>query len=343
MEKGKKGRRPFPVLRPPSSLLKPAYPTTLPAQTAPHHADQPYDRISTTHGTIAARAVSFHGQLLSGVTPLQLAQNGLYYKPLGPNNRAACCFACGTTTPLTTFLRAPIEEIPRLHTENCMWQIIYRDLKSHFENPDSVSQSTTTSTKSPPTHHRLPSNSLPPKATISNLSIQYEESPAAGPTTLTRPPPTPLPQPQPQPQPHRQPSQQAGSPHPLQLAQTATSPPQLQKPTYASVIQRAPTSLAQPTPKTHQPAPPLKFTLTIEDLHRRFHNKPPPFKDDKKTRKHPANRARNKPASAAHSLARFLHSALPAFSGFLSEMQPNPDSRYPSHLKFHNSRAMKAA
>ncbi|KAJ5876397.1 uncharacterized protein N7529_001981 [Penicillium soppii] len=78
MEKGKKGRRPFPVLRPPSSLLKPAYPTTLPAQTAPHHADQPYDRISTTHGTIAARAVSFHGQLLSGVTPLQLAQNGLY-------------------------------------------------------------------------------------------------------------------------------------------------------------------------------------------------------------------------------------------------------------------------
>ncbi|KAJ5337389.1 uncharacterized protein N7506_005411 [Penicillium brevicompactum] len=335
MEKGKKGRRPFPVLRPPSSLLKPAYPTTLPAQTAPHHADQPYDRISTTHGTIAARAVSFHGQLISGVTPLQLAQNGLYYKPLGPNNRAACCFACGTTTPLTAFLRAPIEEIPRLHTENCMWQIIYRDLKSHFENPDPVSQSTTTSAKSTPTHHHLPSNRLPPKATISNLSIQYERSPAAGPTTFTRPPPTLLPQPQL--------SQQAGSPHPLQLAQTATSPPQLQKPTYASVIQRAPTSSAQPTSKTHQPAPPFKFTLTIEDLHRRFHNKPPPFKDDKKTRKHPANRARNKPASETHSLARFLHSALPAFSRFLSEMQPNPDSRYPSHLKFHNSRAMKAA
>ncbi|CAI7668020.1 unnamed protein product [Penicillium crustosum] len=321
MEKGKKGRRPFPVLRPPSSLLKPAHPTTLPAQTAPQHADQPYDRISTTHGTIAARAVSYHGQLLSGVTPLQLAQNGLYYKPLGPNNRAACCFACGTTTPLTTFLRAPIEEIPRLHTENCMWQIIYRDLKSHFENPDPVSQSTTTSAKSTPTHPHLPSNRLPPKATISNLSIQH--------------PPTPLPQPLP--------SQQAGSPHPLQLAQTATSPPQPQKPTYASVIQHAPTSLAQPTPKTHQPASPLKSTLTIEDLHRRFHNKPPPFKDEKKTRKQSANLARNKPASATHSLARFLHSALPAFSRFLSELQPNPDSRYPSHLKFHNSRAMKAA
>jgi hypothetical protein len=135
MEKGKKGRRPFPVLRPPSSLLKPAYPTTLTAQTAPHHADQPYDRISTTHSTIAARAVSFHGQLLSGVTPLELAQNGLYYKPLGLNSRAACCFACGTTTPLTTFLRAPIEKIPRLHTENCIWQIIYRDLKSLLKIP----------------------------------------------------------------------------------------------------------------------------------------------------------------------------------------------------------------
>ena len=341
MEKGKKGRRPFPVLRPPSSLLKPAYPTTLPAQTAPHHADQPYDRISTTHGTIAARAVSFHGQLLSGVTPLQLAQNGLYYKPLGPNNRAACCFAGGTTTPLTTFLRAPIKKITRLHKENCMWQIIYRDLKALFENPDSVPQSTTTSTKSPPANH-LPSNRSSLKATNSNLNIQCQASSAA---TLTWLPPTLQPQPQPQPQPQLQlqPSKQASSPHPLQPAQTATFPPQLQKPTYASVIQRVPTSLAQPTPKTHQPAPPFKFTLTIEDLHRRFHNKPPPFKDDKKTRKHPANRARNKPASATHSLAKFLHSALPAFSRFLSEMQPNPDSRYPSHLKFHNSRAMKAA
>lgn len=339
MEKGKKGRRPSPVLRPPSSLLKPAYPTTLPAQTAPHHADQRYDRIATTHGTIAARAVSFHGQLLSGVTPFQLAQNGLYYKPLGPSNRAACCFACGTTTPLTTFLRAPIEEIPRLHIENCMWQIIYRDLKSHFEIPDSVSQSTTTSTKSTPTHHHLPSNRLPPKATISNLSIQYEESPAAGSTTPTRPPPTPLPQPLPQPQPQLQlqPSKQASSPHPLQPAQTATFPPQLQKPTYASVIQHAPTSLAQPTSKTHQPALPLKSTLTIEDLHRRFHNKPPPSKDDKKARIHPANRVRKKPASATHSLTRLLHSALPAFSRFLAEMQPDPDSRCPSNLKFHKA------
>jgi hypothetical protein len=247
MEKGKKGRRPFPVLRPPSSLLRPAYPTTLPAQTAPHHTDQPYDRISTTHGTIAARAVSFHGQLLSGVTPLELAQNGLYYKPLGLNSRAACCFACGTTTPLTTFLRTPIEKIPPLHTENCMWQIIYRDLKSLFEKPDSVSQSTTTSTKSPLTHHHLPSNRLPPKATISNLSIQCQESPAASPTTLITPQSRPQPRPQPQPHPHPQTSQQSGSPHPLQLAQTAASPPQLQNPTYASVIQRAPTSLAQPT------------------------------------------------------------------------------------------------
>ncbi|CAI7635288.1 unnamed protein product [Penicillium discolor] len=315
----RKGRRPFPVLRPPSSLLEPANPTTPPAQTAPHRTDQPYDRISTTHGTIAARAVSFHGQLLSGVTPLELAQNGLYYKPLGLNDRTACCFACGTTTPLTTFLRAPIEKTPRLHTENCMWQIIYRDLKSLFETSDSVSQPTTTSTGSPPAHH-LPFNGSPLKATNSNLSIQCQASPAA---TLTRLPPTLDPQPQPQPQP--QPSQQGSSPHPLRPAQTAISPPQLRKPTYASVIQNAPTSLEEPTPKTHQPAPPLKSTLTIEDLHRRFHNKPSPFKDDKKTRKFPANRA-----------------TLPAFSRFLAEMQPNPDSRCPSQLKAH-SRAMKAA
>ncbi|KAJ5972500.1 uncharacterized protein N7479_002418 [Penicillium vulpinum] len=220
-KKGKKGRRPFPILHPLSSLLKPAFPTTLPVQTAPYHADQPYDRISTTHGTIAARA------LLGGVTPLELAQNGLYHKPLGLNSRAVCCFAYGTTTPLTTFLRAPIEKyytIPRLHTENCIWQIIYRDLKSLFE-PDSVSQSITTSTKSPPNYHYLPSNRVPPKTIISNISIQCQESPAAGPTTLTRLLPPPQPRPQPHPHPHPQPLQQAGSPYPLQLAQTTTSLP----------------------------------------------------------------------------------------------------------------------
>ncbi|KAI2696872.1 hypothetical protein CBS147332_8835 [Penicillium roqueforti] len=106
MEKGKKGRRPFPVLRPPSSLLKPAYPTTLPAQTAPPHADQPYDHISTTHGTIAARAVSFHGQLLSGVTPLQLAQNGLYYSYQTPTNPATST-AYSTATVATSRLSSP--------------------------------------------------------------------------------------------------------------------------------------------------------------------------------------------------------------------------------------------
>ncbi|CAG8946996.1 unnamed protein product [Penicillium salamii] len=245
MEKGKKGRRPFP----------------------------PYDRISTTHGTIAARAVSFYGQLLSSVTPLQLAQNGLYYKLLGLNNQAACYFACRTTTPLTIFLRAPIKETLRLHTENYIWQIIYYDLKSYFENPNPVFQSTNTSIKSTPIYHHFPSNRLPSKTTTSNLTI----------------------------------------------------------------------SLAQPTYKPYQPVAPLKFTLTIEDLHCCFHNKPPPFKDDKKTRNHLANRACNKRASAIHSLVRFLHSALPAFSRFLSEMQPNLDSRCPSHLKVHNSRAIRAA
>ncbi|CAG8243718.1 unnamed protein product [Penicillium salamii] len=178
----------------------------------------PYNRISTIYGTIAARAVSFHGQLLSGVIPLELAQNGLYYKPIGLNSRAARCFACGTTTPLTTFLRAPIEKIPRLHAESCIWQIIYRNLKSLFDKPDSVSQPTTTSTKSPPTHHHLPSNRSPLKATISDLGIQCQASPSI---TITRL----LPTPQPQPQPQLQPLQQAGSPHSLQSAQTATSPP----------------------------------------------------------------------------------------------------------------------
>jgi hypothetical protein len=92
--------------------------------------------------------------------------------------------------------------------------------------------------------------------------------------------------------------------------------------------------------RTFLPANPI---LTIEDLHLRFHNKPSPFHLENKTSQRSIKRTRNKTASVTQSLSRFLASALPAFSRFLTEMQPKSDTSYPSHPQFHYSRAMRAA
>ena len=90
----------------------------------PHRSVQPIFRISTTHYTIAARALSFQGRVVTGVTPLQLAQNGVYYRVFEDFGESVCCFACSRPTPLYTFQRVPIEKV-RLHQDDCIWKIIY--------------------------------------------------------------------------------------------------------------------------------------------------------------------------------------------------------------------------
>lgn len=128
--------KPFSTLRRPSSLLNSANHTAPPDRTTPHSNDKPPLHISTTYSAIADRALSFHRQVLTGVTPLRLAQNGLHYKRLPEfGGGTACCFACGSTTTLATLQRAPIEEAQALHLADCIWQIICRDLKPVFEKP----------------------------------------------------------------------------------------------------------------------------------------------------------------------------------------------------------------
>ena len=129
--------KPLSALRRPSSLLNSAKPTAPPDRTTPHSNDKPPLQISTTYSTIAARALSFHRQVLTGITPLQLAQNGLHYKRLPEfGGSTACCFACGSTTPLATLQRTHIEKMRDLHLVDCIWQIICRDLKPVFEKPE---------------------------------------------------------------------------------------------------------------------------------------------------------------------------------------------------------------
>ncbi|KUM55337.1 hypothetical protein ACN42_g11978 [Penicillium freii] len=320
--------KPLSALRRPSSLLKSANPSAPPNRTTPHPNDEPLHQIPITYSTIAARALSFHRQVLTDVTPLQLAQNGLYCKP-SRSGGSACCFACGSTILLYTLQDNPIEEMQQLHLANCIWQIICRDLKPTFERPNMVTPSDTASPSQRPPPESAPASILPDEPSTMNIDIAPEQS-----TTIPEPGPQ-------QPQPTCS-SEVSQPPQPLYSTPPVTSTPD-QQPTYASVLQRPKLCLPQPTSNTYQSVPSPERTLTIEDLYRRFHNKPSPFQLNKKTSKSSASRARNKKASASQSLARFLISALPAFSRLLAEMQPAADDCWRPYRGTHYSRAMKAA
>ncbi|KAJ5982661.1 hypothetical protein N7451_012761 [Penicillium sp. IBT 35674x] len=306
--------------------------------------DEDYFLVSITYdySTITARARSFQGVVLTGVTPLQLAQNGFYYRPSGVSN-AACCFACQSTKHLSTFQCTPFEEVQQLHEEDCIWQIISCDLKHHLGTPNKPPSSITafpSPKRSTPT-----ANSSTQTTDDSGIKSRTQSTPNTSTTAKERSntnfdcrsnplPATTDPEPQ-RPRP-------TCSPQPLQPTPNIISSPHSQQLTYASILQHPTTSSPQSSPKPDEPIPPAKPALTIEDLHRRFHNKPSPFQLENKTSRRSIKRLR-KTASATQSLSRFLASALPAFARFLTETQSNPDTCYPSPPQFHYSRAMRAA
>jgi hypothetical protein len=340
----REGRKPFPPLRRPSAISKSATPPTPPELPAPQRTVQEKFSISTTYSTTTARALSFQGQVLNGVTPLQLAQNGFHYQPHVSSGGLACCFACQKFKRLDSFQCVPFQETQLPHSRDCLWQAIYNDLKQHSETADTFTPSTNARPppRSTPLHHAS-SNSAPLKKITTNASTQTSNlSTPTVPTTVendlyTQPPYTTTINPEPQ----LPPTSHAPQPH--QTIPSVTSSHQNQQETYASVLQRPATSIPQPIPLAEEPTLPAKPILTIEDLHRRFHNRPSPFQVKNKTSQRTIKRTRNKSASATQSLSKFLASTLPAFSRFLTEMQPKSDTCYPSHTQVHYSRAMRAA
>ncbi|KAJ5642278.1 hypothetical protein N7490_006278 [Penicillium lividum] len=351
-------RRPSPIPEAANPAISPEYPNVEDFFLAEDYShdeddshveddshDEDYFLISITYdySTITARARSFQGIVLAGATPLQLAQNGFYYRPSGVSN-VAYCFACQSTQHLSTFQCTPFEEVQQLHEEDCIWQIISCDLKHHLGTPNkalssttafsSPERSTTTADSSTQTTDdysaKSPTQSTPITYTTAkerlNTNLDCRSNPLPA---IIDPEP-----------------QQPPTSHSPQLHQTTPSITSLapnQQTTYASVLQRPVTSIPQPTPPVQEPFLPANPILTIEDLHLRFHNKPSPFQLENKTSQRSIKRTRNKTASITHSLSRFLASALPAFSRFLTEMQPKSDTSYPSHPQFHYSRAMRAA
>ncbi|KAI2699026.1 hypothetical protein CBS147354_9840 [Penicillium roqueforti] len=106
-------RRPSPILEAANPAISPEYPNVEDFSLAEDDShDEDYFLVSITYdySTITARARSFQGIVLAGATPLQLAQNGFYYRPSGVSNMA-CCFAYQSTKHLSTFQCTPFEEV----------------------------------------------------------------------------------------------------------------------------------------------------------------------------------------------------------------------------------------
>lgn len=343
------GRKPFPPLRRPSSISKPATSPTPPDRRAPQRTVQEKFFISTTYSTIAARALSFQGQVLIGVTPLQLAQNGFHYQTYS-NGGLACCFACQSAQRLDSFQHAPFQETQQLHSMDCIWQAIYSDLKQHLESADTLLPITDTfpsprqAAPSPcasSNNEQLNKTTVAPSSQTRSGSTQTvvttaEECSNENLNSRVHPPSATI-----NPKSHSPPPTYTTKP--LRPTPTTTRPPQSHQPTYASVLRHPTTTLHPSIPKNRNPVPSTGPILTIEDLHHRFHNKPSPFQLKDRGNQRANKRSRNNTASATQSLSRFLASALPAFSRFLTEMRPKSDTRYPSQSLFHHSRATRAA
>jgi hypothetical protein len=162
------GRKPFPPLRRPSSISKPATPP--PTRTIYPTTYRPGEILYLDLlFTIAARALSFQGQVLNGVTPLQLAQNGFHYKPYPRFGGLACCFACQSFKRLDSFQSAPFRETQQLHVDNCIWEVIYSEIKQHLEPTTSLDISTNAS---PLARHPLATNPFDlPDNNVSSLGL----------------------------------------------------------------------------------------------------------------------------------------------------------------------------
>ncbi|GKZ75014.1 hypothetical protein AnigIFM50267_002253 [Aspergillus niger] len=247
---------------------------------------------------------------MTGITPHQLAQNGFYHSLNFGVGHVACCFTCGTQSLLKDLHKHGNELLHKAHEDDCLWQIIWRDLNL-FQRPTSNPPLVAINSLPPnsPISNTLPSPNPNPQITISESNRQPtpQSAPPAPPPmgcpTLSNDPYT-----EPQPATPSLETRPAGSVQPRPPIPPPTNPSAThsQQPTFASVLKQHATPLqstsqtdqpptsTQSISKPHQSTTP-KPTLTVEDPYRRFHNKPSPFEPEKTRRKRPVNPSRNKP------------------------------------------------
>jgi hypothetical protein len=271
-------------------------------------------RIPTTFSTTSSRVHSYQEWPHTNLLPQLLARLGFYHRPRDEKPDNVCCFICRTETsdwdpvgPYTT------EKLLAYHDNDCLWAGMLRDVQPCLEN---ASPKALPVTNTPPPATNLPSDTDKP-VDIQPVDIQPEL------TTQLRSPPTSTnnivtarpthasvlktpPKPQPQPE-LRSPPSTPRSPSPFSSkARTPQSRP------------------SSPTP-----------TLTLADLHERFHNKPPPFERTEFDQQNLDTPQYDLAARATKSLSKFLVSALPAFTRYLLDMQRG---QYCNHIPYQGAR-----
>lgn len=167
-------KNPQSTRRHPSSISKSANPAApLKTPTSPRVPREKHF-IATPFSTIEARARSFQGQVLNGVTPLQLARTGFFYEPKAPFSDMACCFACQAFVRLGSFQSKPFQERQQLHVKDCLWQVVYDELRQTFEAADIPRPQTNVCppSRQPTSGHRTSAEHQPSKKRTTNSSTQ---------------------------------------------------------------------------------------------------------------------------------------------------------------------------
>jgi hypothetical protein len=211
-----------------------------------------------------------------------------------------CCFACEAEASGFEPTRAfTIEELLLRHKEDCLWEQMLRDVELCVVDSQPASL---TDASSPTGFQPLQNNhtdAQPMQENNSNFQSQNLESPT--PTETLSP-------------------------------SLSTNSP---KPTYASVLKTQPQSEIESSPHISRPSSPSSSktpstqthcssdpaTLTVEDLYKRFHNRPSPLNSPRFNSQHPDSPQHQLNLVAVNSLSKFLRSALPAFTRFLSDIQ----------------------
>ncbi|KAF2180320.1 hypothetical protein K469DRAFT_715564 [Zopfia rhizophila CBS 207.26] len=229
------------------------------------------------------------------LSPIKLATAGFYHLTTGAYEDAVECAFCGIQLYKWNDFDFPVEELMLGHEYNCFWPELRADFHSHLPL---IAPLNTATPHTPNKNHTLTTPHTPKKPPPSRIP---RPSPKRNPLPLQLPQPS-------NPQPPSQPSAQTSTHPPAHPPPPSIPPVSSPQPrTYASAL-ASPFS-AQPNRPRQKPS-----VLTVQNLITRFRNKPSPFQQLPTLQY-------NLATAATNSLSKFLLSALPAFTRFLSDIQ----------------------
>ncbi|KAL2838686.1 hypothetical protein BJX68DRAFT_248700 [Aspergillus pseudodeflectus] len=263
--------------------------------------------------TVQSRLQTFHQWPLAHITPRQLARLGFWHAPSGKDRDSVSCFACDVSVQRWRDVEHTTAELLALHDDHCVWADLLEDMET-FPNLPSYE----------------PTGQLPRTSTIETKTEPLSSSSSIQPrhpTTESQEPPQAQEPLQPQVPSNPTPSSRKSY---ASILKTPLNPPTRLKAKLTSASQspgpaapETPTTTTCRYPSTLSPtrSPIQSPTLTVDDLYSHFHNKPSPFTSADSNNHYFAISQHKLVSTATNALSNFLLSALPAFTGYLSNMQ----------------------